>query len=81
LAGTSSGNLRHRSLTLLLPLAAVLVTGPAMAKVLAEGQANGGYYWQKIEADSGKVRYLCRANSDAKIQKAASCNAAWAVKP
>ena len=73
--------MRHLSLTLPLLLAAVLATGPAMAKVLAEGQAKGGYYWQKIEADSGKVRYLCRANSVAKIQKAASCNAAGAVKP
>jgi hypothetical protein len=71
---------RHRSLTLLL-LAAALTAAPAMAKLLAEGQAKGGYYWQKIEADSGKVRYLCRANSVAKIQKAASCNAAGAVKP
>jgi hypothetical protein len=72
--------IRHRSLTLLL-LAAALTAAPAMAKVLAEGQAKGGYYWQKIEADSGKVRYLSRANSVAKIQKAASCNAAGAVKP
>jgi len=72
--------MRHRSLTLLL-LAAALTAAPAMAKVLAEGQAKSGYYWQKIEADSGKVRYLCRSNSDAKTQKAASCNAAGAVKP
>ena len=73
--------MRHLSLTLPLLLAAVLVTGPAMAKVLAEGQAKSGYYWQKIEADSGKVRYLCRSNSDAKIQKAASCTAAGAMNP
>ena len=72
--------MRRRSLPLLL-LAATMAAGPALAKVLAEGQAKGGYYWQKIETDSGKVRYLCRANSDAKIQKAASCNTAGAVKP
>jgi len=72
--------MRHRSLPLLL-LAAALTAAPALAKVLAEGQAKGGYYWQKIEADSGKVRYLCRSNSDAKIQKAASCTTAGAVKP
>ena len=71
--------MRRRSLPLLL--AAVLAAGPALAKVLAEGQAKGGYYWQKIETDSGKVRYLCRSNSDTKIQKAASCTTAGAVKP
>jgi hypothetical protein len=58
-----------------------MATGPALAKVLAEGQAKGGYYWQKIETESGKVRYLCRSNSDSKIQKAASCTTAGAVKP
>ena len=73
--------MRRRSLPLLLLLVAALAAGPALAKVLAEGQAKGGYYWQKIESDSGKVRYLCRSNSDAKIQKAASCNTAGAVKP
>ena len=72
--------MRHRSLTLLL-LAAALTAAPAMAKVLAEGQAKGGYYWQKIEKSSGKISYLCRSTSNAKIQKGASCADAGAVKP
>jgi hypothetical protein len=70
-------SLRLIALGLMIGLAAL----PGSAKVLAEGKPAKGYYWQKIEADSGKVRYLCRANSVAKIQKAASCNAAGAVKP
>ena len=71
--------MRRRSLTLVL-LAPALAAGPALAKVLAEGQAKGGYYWQKVSASNG-TRYLCRSNSDAKIQKAASCTTAGAVKP
>ena len=68
-------------LSLLLALAAALASGPALAKVLAEGTAKGGYYWQKIETSKGSVRYLCRSTSDSKIQKAASCNTAGAQKP
>ena len=64
---------------LLLLLA--LVAAPAQAKVLAEGKARGGLYWQKIEQKSGKVVYQCRSTTDAKFQKAASCEKAGAVKP
>lgn len=68
---------------LLLFLVAVVVAAmPAMAKVLAEGKPSaGGYYWQKIEKSNGTIQYLCRNTSDAKIQKAAACNGAKAVKP
>jgi hypothetical protein len=48
--------------------------------VLAEGKPKGGYYWQKVGASNG-TRYLCRSTTEGKIQKAASCNAAGAVKP
>lgn len=62
---------------LLLPLTAL----PASAKVLAEGQPKGGYYWQKLEDKNGKVRYACRATGDAKFQKSAKCEQAGASKP
>jgi hypothetical protein len=58
----------------------VLSIAPAHAKVLAEGAAVKGFYWQKIEASNG-VRYLCRSQSDAKIQKHSKCENAGAVKP
>jgi len=70
-----------RALLLLAPLALILPAAPALAKVLAEGPVKGGYYWQKIETNSGKVRYLCRSTSDSKIQKGAKCTDARAVKP
>lgn len=65
-----------------LPLALLLAlaAAPALAAVLAEGQPKGGFYWQKVEQSKG-VRYLCRSQSDAKIQKAAKCTAAGAPKP
>lgn len=68
---------------LLLAAAGVLMTSiPASAKVLAEGKPSpGGYYWQKIEKENGSIQYLCRKTSDSKIQKAAACNGAKAVKP
>jgi len=72
--------MRCRSLPLLLLLAAALAAGPALAEVLAEGKTKGGYYWQKVSASNG-TRYLCRSQSDAKIQKAANCDKAGAVKP
>jgi hypothetical protein len=54
----------------------------AGAKVLAEGKpSSGGFYWQKVEKSNGSIQYLCRNTSDSKIQKAASCNGAKAVKP
>ena len=53
-----------------------------MAKVLAEGKPSpGGFYWQKVEKSNGSIQYLCRNTSDSKIQKAAACNGAKAVKP
>jgi hypothetical protein len=64
----------------LLLLAAVLPAGPALAAVLAEGNPKAGLYWQKVSASNG-TRYLCRSTTDAKIQKAAACTAAGAVKP
>ena len=65
-----------------LPLALLLTlaAAPALAAVLAEGQPKGGFYWQKVEQSNG-VRYLCRSQSDAKIQKAAKCTTAGAPKP
>ena len=73
------GTMRRRSLSFLL-LAAALAAGPALAEVLAEGKVKGGYYWQKVSASNG-TRYLCRSTTDAKIQKAAACTTAGAVKP
>ena len=53
-----------------------------MAKVLAEGKPSpGGFYWEKVEKSNGSIQYLCRKTSDSKIQKAAACNGAKAVKP
>ena len=73
--------MRRRSLTLtLLLLAAALAAGPALAEVLAEGKPKGGYYWQKVVGSNG-TKMLCRSTTDARIQKAASCNTAGAVKP
>jgi hypothetical protein len=72
----------RRALLPLLILAAALATAPAMAKVLAEGKPSpGGFYWQKVEKSNGTVQYVCRKTSDSKIQKAAACNGAKAVKP
>ena len=70
--------IRCESLTRLLPEP----LPPAMAKVLAEGKPSpGGFYWQKVEKSNGSIQYLCRKTSDSKIQKAAACNGAKAVKP
>lgn len=62
-------------------LLVLLAAGPAAAKVLAEGAARNGFYWQKVQYDSGKIRYLCRSTTDAKIQKHANCNQAGAQRP
>lgn len=64
----------------LLLLAVVFAAGAASAEVLAEGKPVGGFYWQKVSASNG-IRYLCRSTADAKIQKAAACTAAGAIKP
>ena len=71
--------MRHGSIPFLL-LAVALIAGPAMAEVLAEGKPKGGYYWQKVSASNG-TRYLCRSTTEGKIQKAAACTTAGAVKP
>lgn len=71
--------MRRRSLTLLMLIAA-LAAGPALAEVLAEGKVKGGYHLQKVSASNG-TRYLCRSTTDARIQKAAACTAAGAMKP
>lgn len=69
-----------RALLFLAPLALLLPTGHALAEVLAEGKPSRGYYWQKVSTSKGD-RYLCRATSDAKIQKHAACEQAGARKP
>jgi hypothetical protein len=46
----------------------------------AEGKPKGGNYWQKVSASNG-TRYLCRSTTEGKIQKAAACTTAGAVKP
>jgi hypothetical protein len=72
----------RRAFLPLLLLAVALATAPAMAKVLADGKPSpGGFYWQKIEKGDGSIAYICRKTSDSKIQKAAACNGAKAVKP
>lgn len=70
--------------TQLLPalLLIAFAASPALAKVLAEGKPSpGGFYWQKVEKSNGSIQFLCKNTSDAKIQKAAACNGAKAVKP
>jgi hypothetical protein len=57
----------------LLLLLTLLVAAPSLAKVLAEGKPMGGFYWQKIEQNTGKVVYQCRAQGNSKSQKAAAC--------
>jgi hypothetical protein len=66
----------------LIAAALLFMAAPALAKVLAEGKpSSGGFYWQKVEKSNGSIQYICRSTSDAKIQKAAACNGAKAVKP
>jgi len=67
-------------LSLLMLIICLVNLGPALAKVLAESKPKGGYYWQKVEQSNG-IRYLCRSQAEAKIQKAAQCTNAGAVKP
>ncbi|MFM7267412.1 MAG: hypothetical protein ACKOZT_02330 [Cyanobium sp.] len=60
---------------------ALALSGPGLAKVVAEGPAKGGFYWQKVENSAGKVSYMCRAKAGAKLSPAASCDTAKAKKP
>jgi hypothetical protein len=71
---------RTLSLFLLALLMVLSTAGSAVAKVLAESKPKGGYYWQKVSGSNG-TKMLCRAQSEAKIQKAAQCSNAGAVKP
>ncbi|MEB3260671.1 MAG: hypothetical protein VKP63_08610, partial [Cyanobacteriota bacterium] len=54
---------------------------PASAKVLKEGKPSGGFYWQNVEGNSGKVSYLCRSKDDGKLHKGEECEKAGAKKP
>jgi len=68
----------------LIPLAAacsLLVGGPALSAVLAEGQVRNGFYWQKVQQTSGKIVFICRSTSDGKFRKHDDCNAAGAKRP
>jgi hypothetical protein len=68
-----------------LPWAALvlitLLSTPALAKVLAEGKASRGFYWQKIKQADGKVVYQCRQSGNSKFQKKEKCEAAKAMRP
>lgn len=70
-----------RTRHLLILLLTALAASPAMAKVLAEGAAKNGYYWQKVETSSGNIRYICRSTSDSKFQKNSKCEDAGAQEP
>jgi len=72
--------MNHRR-SLALVLLTLLLCSSALAEVLKEGKPSKGFYWQKIKQSSGKVIYQCRSTSDAKFQKAASCEKAGAVQP
>ncbi len=63
---------------LILSLPGVL---PVSAKVLSEGPISGGYYCQKVETNSGSIRYYCRTTSSGKFQKHARCKDAGAQRP
>jgi hypothetical protein len=75
-----SPQMKTLSLVLRPLLVGLTSAGPVQAKVLAEGKPKGGYDWQKIEQSSG-IRYLCRTQAGATIQKADQCSTAGAVKP
>jgi hypothetical protein len=62
-------------------LLVVLIATPGLAKVLAEGKPSKGFYWQKVEQKDGKILYLCRSTTNAKIQKGTACDGAGARKP
>jgi hypothetical protein len=72
--------MNHRRSSALVLLTLLLDT-PALAEVLKEGKPSKGFYWQKIKQSNGMVVYQCRSTSDAKFQKAASCEKAGAVQP
>jgi hypothetical protein len=61
--------------------AASLVVAPADAKVLKEGAATNGYYWQLIERNDGQTRWLCRKTGEKRIQTHSACNSAGAKRP
>jgi hypothetical protein len=68
-------------------IAAALILGATFspsasdAKVLAEGAARNGYYWQKVEKSNGSIVYLCRSTGSSKMQKHAKCDDAGAQRP
>jgi hypothetical protein len=64
-----------------LALLAMLIGSPALARVLAEGKPKGGFYWQKIEQQSGKTVYQYRSTKDSKFHKQQKCQSAGAVQP
>ena len=69
----------------ILPVLALTLLGTlpvsVSAKVLAEGPVSGGYYWQKVETNSGSIRYYCRSTSSGKFQKHSLCKEVGARKP
>ena len=67
----------------ILPVLALALLGslPVSAKVLAEGPVSGGYYWQKVETNSGSIRYYCRSTNSGKFQKHSLCKEVGARKP
>ncbi len=65
----------------LLALISVHIALPASAKVLKEGKPSGGFYWQKVEGNNGKVSFMCRSKGDGKLHKGEECEKARAKKP
>lgn len=59
----------------------LLTTGPAQAKVLAEGKPSKGVYWQKVQKQNGSVMYMCRSTDKAKLVSGDQCEKAKARKP
>lgn len=63
-------------------LALLLVaTGPAEAKVLAQGKPAKGVYWQKVQKQDGSIVYMCRSTEKSKLVSADQCDKAKASKP
>jgi hypothetical protein len=75
-----SAQLDALSLLLLPLLIGLSIASRVLAKALAESKPKGGCYWQKIEKSNG-IRNLYRTQTEAKIQNAAQCSIAGAVKP
>jgi len=59
----------------------LLATGPAQAKVLAQGKPSKGVYWQKVQKENGSIVYMCRSTEKAKLVSADQCDKAKASKP